>query len=58
MSQKSSVGIKILEIDHIVIRCKDVERQLKFYVDILGLEPYRIEEFARRQSILSQCQSS
>ena len=45
MSQKSSVGIKILEIDHIVIRCKDVERQLKFYVDVLGLEPYRVEEF-------------
>jgi catechol 2,3-dioxygenase-like lactoylglutathione lyase family enzyme len=45
MSQTSSAGIKIVEIDHIVIRCKDVERQLKFYVDILGLEPYRLEEF-------------
>ena len=45
MSQISSAGIKIMEIDHIVIRCKDVERQLKFYVDVLGLEPYRLEEF-------------
>lgn len=45
MSEKSSVGIKIIEIDHIVIRCKDVERQVKFYVDILGLEPYRVDEF-------------
>jgi catechol 2,3-dioxygenase-like lactoylglutathione lyase family enzyme len=45
MSQKSSAGIKILEIDHIVIRCKDVERQLKFYVDVLGLEPYRVDEY-------------
>ena len=34
-----------MEIDHIVIRCKDVERQLKFYVDVLGLEPYRVDEF-------------
>jgi catechol 2,3-dioxygenase-like lactoylglutathione lyase family enzyme len=45
MSQSSTAGIKIVEIDHIVIRCKDVDRQLKFYVDILGLEPYRIEEY-------------
>jgi catechol 2,3-dioxygenase-like lactoylglutathione lyase family enzyme len=45
MSQPSAAGIKIVEIDHIVIRCKDVDRQLKFYVDVLGLEPYRIEEY-------------
>ena len=45
MSNKSSVNIKFVELDHIVIRCKDVERQLKFYVDILGLEPYRMEEY-------------
>lgn len=37
--------LKIIEMDHIVIRCKDVERQIKFYIDILGLEPYRLEEF-------------
>ena len=45
MSRSSVAGIKIVEIDHIVIRCKDVDRQLKFYVDVLGLEPYRIEEY-------------
>jgi catechol 2,3-dioxygenase-like lactoylglutathione lyase family enzyme len=45
MSIQSSAGIQILEIDHIVIRCKDVERQMKFYVDILGLEPYRVDEY-------------
>src|ERR1043166_7228127 len=37
--------IKFVEMDHIVIRCKDVERQLEFYSEILGLEPYRVEEF-------------
>jgi catechol 2,3-dioxygenase-like lactoylglutathione lyase family enzyme len=45
MSQQSLAGIKIVEIDHMVIRCKDVERQLNFYVDILGLEPYRVDEY-------------
>ena len=37
--------IKFVEMDHIVIRGKDVERQLEFYSEILGLEPYRVEEF-------------
>jgi catechol 2,3-dioxygenase-like lactoylglutathione lyase family enzyme len=45
MLKQSSAGIEIVEIDHIVIRCKDVERQMKFYVDILGLEPYRVDEY-------------
>lgn len=45
MSHESLVGIKIREIDHVVIRCKDVERQLEFYVGILGLEPYRVDEY-------------
>ena len=45
MSKQSSAGIEIVEIDHIVIRCKDVERQMKFYVDVLGLEPYRVDEY-------------
>ena len=45
MSKQSSAVIEIVEIDHIVIRCKDVERQMKFYVDILGLEPYRVDEY-------------
>ena len=34
--------LKFVEMDHIVIRCKDVERQLTFYSEILGLEPYRV----------------
>jgi catechol 2,3-dioxygenase-like lactoylglutathione lyase family enzyme len=45
MSKHSSARIEIVEIDHIVIRCKDVERQMKFYIDILGLEPYRVDEY-------------
>jgi catechol 2,3-dioxygenase-like lactoylglutathione lyase family enzyme len=45
MSKQSSARIEIIEIDHIVIRCKDVERQMRFYIDILGLEPYRVDEY-------------
>ena len=45
MSKQSFVGIQIVEIDHIVIRCKDVGQQMKFYIDILGLEPYRVDEY-------------
>jgi catechol 2,3-dioxygenase-like lactoylglutathione lyase family enzyme len=40
-----TMKLKFIEMDHIVIRCKDVERQLTFYSEILGLEPYRVEEF-------------
>src|SRR5262245_26722649 len=45
MWNQSSAGIEIVEIDHMVIRCKNVDRQMKFYVDILGLEPYRVDEY-------------
>lgn len=45
LASNDSIKLKIIEIDHIVIRCKDTERQIKFYIDILGLEPYRLEEF-------------
>ena len=37
--------LKVVEMDHIVIRCKDVERQIKFYIGLLGLEPLSLEEF-------------
>ena len=33
--------------DHLVLRCGDVERTLAWYVDVLGLEPVRVEEWRR-----------
>lgn len=34
-----------MDVDHIVLWVDDAERSLKFYVDVLGFEPVRAEEF-------------
>lgn len=39
--------VRIIGLDHVVIRCADVEASLAFYVDALGLEPERVEEWRR-----------
>ncbi len=37
--------IKVVELDHVVFRCRDIERALAFYVGVLGLaEERRIEQ--------------
>jgi catechol 2,3-dioxygenase-like lactoylglutathione lyase family enzyme len=40
-------AVKVLGLDHIVLRVADVERSLAFYVETLGLEPVRVEEWRR-----------
>ena len=40
-------GIKITELDHIVLNVKDIDRSLVFYTEVLGLAPERVEEFRR-----------
>lgn len=47
MATDSAVKLKIVELDHIVIRVKDIERAIQFYTEILGLEPHRVEEYRR-----------
>ncbi len=37
--------VKITEMDHIVLRVKDVEVALKFYTDTLGLKSERVEQW-------------
>jgi catechol 2,3-dioxygenase-like lactoylglutathione lyase family enzyme len=37
--------IKITELDHIVLNVADIERSLKFYIDVLGLHGERVDEF-------------
>lgn len=32
-------------LDHIVLAVRDVDRSLGFYIEVLGLEPYRVEEW-------------
>ena len=44
-SPGTSVKLKIVEMDHIVIRVKDVERAIRFYTEVLGLAPHRVEEY-------------
>ena len=39
--------MEVLGFDHLVLRCADVERTLAWYVDVLGLEPVRVEEWRR-----------
>jgi catechol 2,3-dioxygenase-like lactoylglutathione lyase family enzyme len=33
--------------DHLVIRCRDVESTLAWYVDVIGLAPVRVDEWRR-----------
>jgi catechol 2,3-dioxygenase-like lactoylglutathione lyase family enzyme len=35
--------VKITEMDHIVLRVKDVEESLRFYSHVLGLKPERVK---------------
>ena len=37
--------VKITEMDHIVLRTKDVEESLRFYTEVLGLQPERVEQW-------------
>jgi catechol 2,3-dioxygenase-like lactoylglutathione lyase family enzyme len=37
--------VKITEMDHIVLRVKDVEVSLRFYTELLGLKPERVEQW-------------
>ena len=37
--------IKITELDHIVLNVSDIERSVKFYTDVMNLEPERLDEF-------------
>jgi catechol 2,3-dioxygenase-like lactoylglutathione lyase family enzyme len=44
-SPRTSVKLKVVEMDHIVLRVKDVERAIEFYTEVLGLAPFRVEEY-------------
>lgn len=44
-SPETSVKLKVVEMDHIVLRVKDVERAIEFYTEVLGLAPHRVDEY-------------
>ncbi len=35
--------------DHVVLWVENVKRSLKFYIDVLGLKPVRVEAFETAQ---------
>ncbi len=37
--------VRVTGFDHLVLNVADVERSLAFYVDVLGLEPVRVDEW-------------
>ena len=37
--------INVIELDHIVLNVRDIERSLQFYTEVLGLQAERLEEF-------------
>ena len=37
--------VKITEMDHIVLRTRNVDESLRFYTDILGLQPERVDQW-------------
>jgi catechol 2,3-dioxygenase-like lactoylglutathione lyase family enzyme len=39
--------VTVTAFDHLVLRCADVEVTLAWYVDVLGLEPVRVDEWRR-----------
>jgi len=44
-SVQSQALVKITEMDHIVLRNKDVEVSLRFYTEVLGLQAERVDEW-------------
>lgn len=38
-------GVRITELDHIVLNVADIEQSLRFYTGVLGLKGERVEEF-------------
>jgi catechol 2,3-dioxygenase-like lactoylglutathione lyase family enzyme len=45
MSPLDDRPVSVTSLDHIVLKCADVERTISWYVDVLGLEPVRLEEW-------------
>jgi catechol 2,3-dioxygenase-like lactoylglutathione lyase family enzyme len=41
--------VSVVRVDHLVLSVADVERSLRFYVDELGLQPERVDEWRREE---------
>lgn len=43
--------LRVIAFDHLVLIADDVERSLAFYIDELGCEPVRVEEWRRGEVV-------
>ena len=41
----ASLGLSVKNLDHIVLRVRDVDKSIRFYTEVLGLRPERLDEF-------------
>ena len=44
--------VQVVGLDHVVLRCADIEASLAFYCDELGLAPDRVDEWRRGEIVL------
>ncbi len=42
---------RVTGLDHIVLKCRDVEASIEFYCGRLGLEPERVDEWRRGEAL-------
>lgn len=42
-----TVQVSVTALDHVVLRCADVETTLAWYLHVLGLQPVRVQEWRR-----------
>lgn len=42
--------VTTIGLDHVVLKCADIEASLTFYVGTLGLSPVRVDEWRRGQA--------
>ena len=43
-------SVTVTALDHIVLKCADVEVTLAWYLDALGLQPVRVDEWRRGEA--------
>ena len=45
------MSFRVTGLDHIVLKCRDVEASIEFYCGQLGLEPERVDEWRRGEAL-------
>ena len=45
LSRPMNPALRVIALDHIVLKCADVDTTLAWYLDVLGLQPVRLAEW-------------